>query len=104
MGWFFLLFLGDYSVNKIDTLEQRIRDQFPAAIITVDRPAIAIGDWLLNCVLGNRQIVVKWRPEKGFSVSNISDLAATGSRRWPDHEYPDSDAALQQVVVLLKGD
>ena len=85
-------------MNPIERIEQALRSQFPNAELDLDPAATATGSWFLDARLAGYQVVVEWRPDRGFGVSS-PELSYGESA---DEYFTDEAAAIPRVVYLLE--
>ena len=76
-----------------------LKDRLPGAEITLDPPDKAGGTWWMDVHLGDRAVVVEWRPSMGFG---ISWTPSDGYGEGPDEFYDSSEEALARIVELLE--
>jgi hypothetical protein len=86
-------------VTPISYLASQIKGAFPLARIEEDPPADGDGTYHLDICLGDRLVVVEWRPSQGLGVSLVSEETALDDG--PDFRTVDADEALQRVAGLL---
>jgi DNA-binding XRE family transcriptional regulator len=86
-------------MNLLEQLSEQLRKQVTGIITALDPPDPgANGSWWLDVSLGERQVIVEWRPALGFGVSTPSDGFGEG----PDEFYADVPSALSRIVGLLQ--
>lgn len=82
----------------IEKLVKQLRDRFPEASITLDRPKKSMGIWYLDVVQDGHPVTVEWKASAGFGVSS-SPSPAYGDGA--DEVYAELEAAYGRVVSLL---
>lgn len=87
-------------MNDIQDLKQRISKDLPDARLTLEapyppRPSAA---WWLEIEHGGREVVVEWKPGRGFGLTSPAEGFGEGA----DEAYYDLDAAARRVIELLR--
>lgn len=85
-------------MKPMSELANQITAAFPLARVEEDPPAHGHGNHHLEIRLGDRLVVVEWRPSHGLGVSQVSEAALDDG---PDFRTMDADEALQRVAELL---
>lgn len=85
-------------MTPIFNLANQITAAFPLARVEEDPPTHGIGNYHLDIRLGDRLVVIEWRPSQGLGVSLVSEAALDSG---PDFRTMDADEALQRVAELL---
>jgi hypothetical protein len=85
-------------MTALHDLANAIKAAFPLARVEVDPPAQSGGVYHLDIRLGDRLVVVEWRPQQGLGVSLVTAAALDDG---PDFRTTDADEALQRVAELL---
>lgn len=86
-------------MNAIRELQQRLRQQFPDAVLELSEPALASGVWLLDVVRNGNFLVVQWRHGGVFALSLGNVEAGIGEKA--DEVCEDIETAVARVVTLL---
>jgi DNA-binding XRE family transcriptional regulator len=86
------------SMLPIEMLEKQLRERFPEARITLDRPKRSTGIWYLDVVRDGHPVAVQWKAGAGFGVSS-SMAHAYGEGA--DEVYAEAEAAYGRIVSLL---
>jgi DNA-binding XRE family transcriptional regulator len=86
------------GLTPIESLERSLRNRFPTARISLDRPRRATGVWFLDLVSGEYSVNVQWQAGKGFGVT-ASSAHAYGERA--DEAYLEEEAAYGRIVSLM---
>lgn len=85
-------------MNPLEALADKLTKRFPETITSIDPPGVSNGSWWLDVDLKGHDVVIEWRPGKGFGVStNASDGYGEG----PDEVYPTDEVTFQRVSELL---
>lgn len=85
-------------MNEIKKLEQAIRNELPAAKVSIDGTA-----WL-DIQYGEKWVAVEWRGEEGFGVSLLPmppSYPGEGLFEGPDELYADWVDAKDRILLLL---
>jgi hypothetical protein len=85
-------------MTPISYLVNELKAAFPLALIEEDPPADGHGNYHLDIRLGDRLVVVEWRPSQGLGVSLVSEAALDDGA---DFRTMVADEALQRVAELL---
>ena len=85
-------------MTPIAHLVHEIKAAFPLALIAEDPPAHDGGNYHLDIRLGDRLVVVEWRPSQGLGISLVAEAALDDG---PDFRTMDADEALHHVARLL---
>jgi hypothetical protein len=86
------------AMNDVECLRDRLAARFPEAALAIDKPETETGGWFLDATLNGYDLVIEWRPGRGFGISTPSP-DDFGSR--PDEVYEDVDAAFARAKALL---
>jgi predicted RNase H-like HicB family nuclease len=87
-------------VNELEQLCEFIRQELPAAVITVDKPTSAQGNWFVDILLDKHEVTVEWSIRRGFGISASPVLPGLGEG--PEETYSDPYDATARVFHLLK--
>lgn len=85
-------------MNKIEGLASSIKERLPSAEIVLDPPSGAGGTWWLDIHLGDRGVVVEWRPAMGFGISSTP---AEGYGEGSDEFYENMEDAIGRTLEVL---
>jgi len=86
------------SFIPIESLETQLRQRFPTASISLDRPKKSNGIWFLDVNLEGHVVVIQWKLNAGFGISSSAEH---GFGEGPDEVYKDVEAAYGRIVSLL---
>lgn len=86
------------SLMPIESLESALRQRFPEAQISLDRPRKAAGVWFLDLVQAGHLVTVQWQLGHGFGMTSTPN-PAYGERA--DEVYQDEEAAYGRIVSLV---
>lgn len=85
-------------MNALECLQKRLAARFPDASLAVDPAETETGSWFLDATLKGYELVIEWRPSRGFGLSTPSpDDYGQG----PDEVYEGVDAAYERAKALL---
>lgn len=85
-------------MNALECLRERLAARFPDAALVVDRAETETGSWFLDVTLKGYDLVIEWRPGRGFGLSTpAKDDFGLG----PDEVYEDADTAYERAKALL---
>jgi DNA-binding Xre family transcriptional regulator len=85
-------------MNPIQSLEERVRQRFPAVKTALDPSSKPSGPWFLDLDLEGHPITVEWRAGRGFGITS---KRSSGYGEGPDEVHPDLDTASRRVIHLL---
>ena len=86
-------------MNELQLLAQHITQQFPSAKVDIDEPSgQATAGWR-DIIYRNKWIVVEWKPNRGFEVSDCTGEGPFGTSR--DATYDNAEDTFQAVLSLL---
>ncbi len=85
-------------MNAIECLRERLAARFPESVLAMDPAETETGGWFLDVTLKGYDLVIEWRPDRGFGISTPApdDYGAK-----PDEVYGDVDAAYARAKALL---
>jgi hypothetical protein len=86
-------------MTQISYLAEQLKSAFPLAHVEEDPPVHPTGNHHLDIRLGDRLVVVEWRPTQGFGVSLVCEAALDDG---PDFRTAHIDEALQYAARLLR--
>lgn len=86
-------------MNRIEELKAAIGRRLPGATLRLDTPRHPDGVWWLDVQLGERGVVVEWRPLRGFGLSALPD---DGLGSGADEIYREPDEVVARVVDILE--
>lgn len=85
-------------MNEIQHLRDRLQQRFPTALLGIDAPDKPLGHWWLDASLDGHEVVVEWRPGRGFGLATPTrDDYGVG----PDEVYETQDDAFDRLCDLL---
>lgn len=85
-------------MNPVECLRERLAARFPGASLAIDKAETETGGWFLDAVLNGYDLVIEWRPGRGFGLSTPTpDDYGQG----PDEVYEDIDVAYERAKALL---
>ncbi|WP_202594939.1 helix-turn-helix domain-containing protein [Blastopirellula marina] len=82
----------------IESLERSLKERFPNAIMSRDKPRKSSGAWYLEMALDGHPVIVQWQESKGFGISSSPE---PGYGEGADEIYRDEEAAFGRIVSLL---
>lgn len=85
-------------MNALEHLQERLAARFPDAALAIDRAETATGSWFLDATLKGYDLVIEWRPGRGFGLSTPAD---DDFGQGPDEVYEDVDTAYERAKALL---
>jgi DNA-binding Xre family transcriptional regulator len=85
-------------MNAIQTLQERVRERFPAVTTTLDPSSKPAGAWFLDLDLNGQLVTVEWRPGRGFGITS---KRLPGYGEGPDELVPDLESISRRVINLL---
>lgn len=91
------------TLNEIELLRDRITAGMPGVETFIDPPANPENPWWLDAWIGDRKVVVEWRPDRGFGLSDGSAGKNLGFGEGPDEVTPDAEAAFTRALQILRG-
>jgi DNA-binding transcriptional regulator YiaG len=86
------------AMNDVERLRERLAARFPGAALAIDKAETETGSWFLDARLNGYDLVIDWRPGRGFGLSTPAD-AVYG--QGPDEVHEDADAAYERAKALL---
>lgn len=86
-------------MTPVQALTERLRVELPQAKVSVDEPMNSSGPWMVDVLLGGRQVTVEWRKGRGFGVTLRSAGEAYGEE--PHDTVAEVEEAVRQVMKLL---
>ena len=86
------------ATNEMERLRERLAARFPDATLAIDKAETETGSWFLDAALKGYDLVVEWRPGRGFGLSTPAD---DDFGQKPDEVYEDADAAYERAKALL---
>ena len=86
-------------MNAIERFGDVLRLRLPAVEVALDRPAGESAAWFLDARLGERGLVIEWRPGVGFGLT--VDRDSFYGDALPDEFFRDANTALERVVHFL---
>lgn len=85
-------------MNEIQHLRNKLQQRFPAGEFGIDAPDNPVGHWWLDASLDGHEVVVEWRPGRGFGLATPTrDDYGVG----PDEIYEVQNDAYERVSELL---
>jgi len=86
------------TTNDMERLWQLLKERFPEGSYSILKPRTDTGSWFLDVTLKGYDLVIEWRPTRGFGLSTpCDDDFGLG----PDEVYEDVDAAYERAKALL---
>ncbi len=85
-------------MNAIQVLEQRVRQRFPSAKVSLDPAEKPTGSWFLDLDLEGYPMTIEWRPRAGFGIVAKRE---SGYGEGVDVVLPDLESAVRRVFGLL---
>lgn len=58
------------ALNAVQLIERRVQERFIGAKTAIDVPRRPNGPWFLDIQFAGLQIVVEWRPGRGFGITS----------------------------------
>jgi len=91
-------------MNEIERLQHEIARRIPDVnMVPGTPPRVRHGPHWLDVRLGERHIVIEWRPGKGFGVSDETPPSEGGYGEGPGEVFRYRAAVLDRVAALLCG-
>jgi hypothetical protein len=84
--------------NDMERLWELLKERFPDAAYSLLKPRTQTGGWFLDVALNGYDLVIEWRPGRGFGLSTPSD---DDFGLGPDEVYEGVDAAFDRTKALL---
>jgi len=84
--------------NTAHRLAEQLKQDFPAAQISMDAAANTAGGCFLDIRYHDKFIVVEWREDRGFGISCAPELHFGEG---PHEVYENPDAARARITSLL---
>jgi hypothetical protein len=86
------------ATNDVERLRELLEDRFPDGSYSILKPRTETGSWFLDVSLKGYDLVIQWRPGRGFGLSTpVSHDSGSG----PDEVYEDVDSAYERAKALL---
>lgn len=86
------------ATNDVERLWELLKERFPDASYSILKPRTETGGWFLDVTLKGYDLVIEWRPGRGFGLSTpAEDDFGLG----PDEVYEDIDSAFDRAKALL---
>lgn len=87
-------------MNEIQRLKERIAKELPNARLALDapQPPRPSGAWWLEIDQDGHEVVVEWKPGRGFGLTSPAEGFGEGA----DEAYDDVDATARRVIDLVK--
>lgn len=82
----------------IESLSRSLRNRFPDARISIDRPRKDSGVWFLDISQADHPVIVQWQKGREFGITSSAEHAYGGRA---DEVYKDEEAAYGRIVSLL---
>ena len=82
----------------IEELAELLAEKYPAARLSLRRPAGAGKTWWLDVANGPNQAEIEWHPSRGFGL-NVNSDSVYGAQS--DEAYPTVGAVWSRIVLLL---
>lgn len=90
-------------MNKIELLRDELLGRLPGAVTTLDSPVVSTGSHWLDVQFNGNNVVVEWRPSKGFGLSSAPlERGDYGYGEGPDEVYDNEEEALERLVGILR--
>lgn len=86
------------AANEMERLAAMLEKRFPDASYSLDRPETDTGSWFLDVASHGYELVVEWRPRRGFGLSTPAD---DDFGQGPDEVYEDACSAYERAKGLL---
>lgn len=90
--------MAKYSTAPIESLGRSLKERFPDAQISIDRPRKSSGVWFLDITQANHSVIVHWQEGKEFGITSSTEHVYGGRA---DEVYKDEEAAYGRIVSLL---
>jgi DNA-binding XRE family transcriptional regulator len=85
--------------QRVDRLNELLRERVPGVAIEVDEPSRAAGDWFIDARLGDQSFVIEFRPKLGFGLSSTP---SEGVGLGPDEFLLDEGTVADRLSALLR--
>jgi DNA-binding transcriptional regulator YiaG len=82
----------------IESLDRSLKERFPDAQVSIDRPRKSSGVWFLDITHADHSVIVQWQEGKEFGITSSTERTY-GERA--DEVYKDEEAAYGRIVSLL---
>ena len=89
---------GSMATNDVERLRERLAARFPGAVLALDKAETETGSWFLDVTLNGYDLVIEWRPARGFGLSTPAD---DDFGQGPDEVCAGLDAAYDRAKALL---
>lgn len=86
--------------RPLKQLIDKVNEALPGVTVRVDAPGQSDGHWFVDLTLGGHEVVVEWRPKRGFGVS--SPALEAGYGEGPEEVHEDAKQAAARVIELLR--
>jgi hypothetical protein len=86
------------AINDVERLGELLKERFPDASYSILKPRMETGGWFLDVSLKGYDLVIEWRPDRGFGLSTPAD---DDFGLGPDEVYGDVDSAYERAKALL---
>ncbi|HEY0018904.1 MAG TPA: XRE family transcriptional regulator [Longimicrobium sp.] len=86
------------AANDMERLWKMLEQRFPDGSYSILKPRTETGGWFLDVALKGYDLVIEWRPGRGFGLSTpADDDFGTG----PDEVFEDVESAYHRAKALL---
>lgn len=85
-------------MNDVERMRDRLRERFSDGSYELLESSTPTGSWFLDVSLQGYDLVIEWRPGRGFGLSTPREHDAFSG---PDEVYEDADAAYERAKALL---
>lgn len=87
-------------MNAIEILKDQIARELPEATLRLEAPTPpkTSAAWWLEAELGGHEVVVEWKPKRGFGVTSPAEGFGEGA----DEVHEDPESTARRVVELLR--
>lgn len=89
-------------MNEIERIKDGIVKEVPTVTSHIDIPAGQGKSYWLDVSHRDRFVVVEWKPNRGFGVSDISSPENVGFGDGVDEVFQSAEDTVKRVVELLK--
>lgn len=85
-------------MNGVEHLRDLLTERFPGGSFSILQPTVETGGWFLDVEVQGCELVIEWRPGRGFGLSTPAD---DDFGLGPDEVFEDVDAAFARARALL---